>query len=42
LIAVICLVASMLAAWALTRTSPGVISSSTVTTAMAPSVPADR
>jgi hypothetical protein len=40
LIAVICLVASMLTAWALTKTSLHANSASSVTTAMAPS--ADR
>ncbi len=42
LIAVICLFASMLATWALMRTSVDVIPSPAVTTGTAQSVPANR
>jgi hypothetical protein len=42
LIAVICLFASMLATWALMRTSPDVMSARTVTTGAVSSAPANR
>ncbi len=42
LIAVLCLVVSMLATWALMRSSLGVIPTSTVTTAPVSSAPANR